>query len=101
MTRMANAYGLFTRGPYGGSFDENCGASNHSNSSSAWDAYSSFHRFCRADPGCAKQAILWRCEGSDYCGGLGNEIEGLVATFYLAVALRRPFFIAGWSRLGQ
>lgn len=102
VVQMAKNYGFLTRGPYSGSFDVNCeGGITGSTTGSPWDAYAAFHRTCRDDPACVKGAILWRCEENDYCGGLGNEIEGLVSTFYLAVALKRPFFIAGWKRLGQ
>lgn len=68
--------------------------------SQAFVEYASFHRRCRSDPGCLSKALIWQCGKHDSCGGLGDEIRGLVFTFYVAMITKRPFFVR-WHRMGQ
>lgn len=62
-----------------------------------WEDYKSFHKACRAEGSCLERALIWRCLSKDDCSGLGDQIRGLVLTFLVAVASRRPFFIQ-WSQ---
>jgi len=85
-------------GPYSSTFEQICtaGSANHA----LFQEYADFHRTCRQNASCLSSALVWQCDEKDLCGGLGDEIRGLVFTMLTAMALKRPFFVR-WRKMGQ
>lgn len=63
-----------------------------------FDSYADLHHRCKQDQACLRKALVWQCDESDLCGGLGDEIRGLVFTAIVAMAVGRPFFVK-WQRM--
>merc|ERR1712154_91340 len=84
-------------GPYTGRFAQACMAGANR---AIFHDYADFHQRCRMDPACLSRALIWQCDEDDSCGGLGDEVKGLVFTMYTAMTLSRPFFVR-WRRMGQ
>jgi len=74
---------------------------------SFWAQYQQLHRTARAcieaspeKPTACGRIIIWRCRSGDHCSGLGDQLRGLTAVFYLAMATSRALFV-DWSRFGK
>eukprot|EP00928_Gymnodinium_smaydae_P004814 TRINITY_DN11648_c0_g1_i1.p1 TRINITY_DN11648_c0_g1~~TRINITY_DN11648_c0_g1_i1.p1 ORF type:complete len:222 (+),score=31.96 TRINITY_DN11648_c0_g1_i1:172-837(+) len=89
---------LLLSGPYSGTYQQKC--MPKAEDISEFQQYARFHKTCRTNPDCLSKALVWQCEDSDFCGGLGDEILGLATTMYIAMATKRPFFVK-WKRMGN
>eukprot|EP00928_Gymnodinium_smaydae_P004815 TRINITY_DN11648_c0_g1_i2.p1 TRINITY_DN11648_c0_g1~~TRINITY_DN11648_c0_g1_i2.p1 ORF type:complete len:240 (+),score=32.09 TRINITY_DN11648_c0_g1_i2:54-722(+) len=94
----ANTLSLLLSGPYSGTYQQKC--TPQADDIAEFEQYAEFHKTCRTNPACLSNAVVWQCEDSDSCAGLGDEIRGIVATMYMAMASKRPFFVR-WKRMGN
>eukprot|EP00928_Gymnodinium_smaydae_P086396 TRINITY_DN7047_c1_g6_i1.p1 TRINITY_DN7047_c1_g6~~TRINITY_DN7047_c1_g6_i1.p1 ORF type:complete len:418 (-),score=32.91 TRINITY_DN7047_c1_g6_i1:246-1418(-) len=95
---IGNTLSLFITGPYSDTYSQQC--MPQADDISEFERYAEFHGECRTDPDCLSRALVWQCDDSDVCGGLGDEVRGLATTMYVAMATKRPFFVI-WKRMGN
>merc|ERR1719188_253577 len=60
-----------------------------------WANYKQFHAegVLALRNGESRSLLVWRCLSEDRCGGNGDQLKGLLTTFFYAVYTRRLFFI--------
>lgn len=63
-----------------------------------WRNYVETHRIQRSR-GCDGRYLVWKCTEKETCGGLGDEIRGISAMLYLAMATERALLL-DWRKDG-
>lgn len=65
-----------------------------------WQDYAKFHRAGREAlaRGESRPALIWQCTDEDKCGGNGDQVKYLLASFLYAVKTNRVFLIGNWSK---